>query len=155
VEILAVGSATEVTLGSTAQDAGINSLVVSQNATNVDASAFTTAIAIDASQNGSASITGGAGNDTLHAGLSSTLTGGAGADLFILNGSASAVASITDFTAGADALQLKDYGHGASDYSLVGAGAGADQLFHGDTLVANLNFSGTESDILSNARFIS
>ena len=70
-------------------------------------------------------------------------------------GSGGSKALLSDFTGGTDALQLHDYGSGASDYSLVsgswGSGATAynEQLFDvhggGSTLLANINYSGSNA----------
>jgi Ca2+-binding RTX toxin-like protein len=158
IDVLTLAGGSSADLGANLDLAGISTIVAGSGASSTISAAGSAAnLVIDGSRGSSANVlTAGAGNDTLIAGSSAdTLTGGAGADLFVLgSGTGDNAVRITDFTVGTDALQLTNYGLGASDYSLIGAGSGVDQLFHGDTLVANLNFSGDEASILSNARFI-
>ena len=158
IDVLTLAGGSTADLGANLDLAGISSIVAgSGDSSTISAAGSSSNLVIDGSRGSSANVlTAGAGNDTLIAGSSAdTMTGGDGADLFVLgSGTGAGAAVIADFTVGTDALQLTDFGAGASDYSLIGAGSGVDQLFHGDTLVANLNFSGDEASILSNARFI-
>ena len=59
-------------------------------------------------------ITGDGGNNTLAASHGAIMTGGAGADNFVFNAQLLTPATITDFTAGADRLQISagGFGHG-------------------------------------------
>jgi len=158
VDVLSLAGGSSAVLGTNFDRTEINTIVVdSQGASTIDASGSTANIVLDGSRGSSADVlTAGGGDDTLRAGSSAdTLTGGAGADLFVLgSGTGANAAIIADFTVGTDALQLTNYGFGASDYSLVGAESGPSQLFHSDTLVANISFSGSADDLLTNARFI-
>ena len=158
IDVLTLAGGSTADLGVNLDLAGISAIVAGSGASStISAAGSSLNHVIDGSQGSLADVlTAGAGNDTLIAGSAAdTMTGGDGADLFVLgSGTGANAAVIADFTAGTDALQLTNFGAGASDYSLIGAGSGVDQLFYGDTLVANLNFSGDEASILSNARFI-
>jgi len=66
-------------------------------------------------------------------------------------GAGDSKALISDFTGGTDYLQLRDYGSGASSYSVqANAGSGyTHQLFDtnggGNVLLANINYSGSDA----------
>ena len=164
VEVVALAGASDASLGSAAQTAGITSVVAGSGATSVDASAYTIGLTVDLSSAlASSQVTGGAGADTIIGSSSAdtlagdTLAGGAGADTFILGAK---VSTITDFDVASDILNLRAFGGTAADYSLQ-SGFGADgedytdQLFRADTLggstlVANINVvGGSSSDILT------
>jgi Ca2+-binding RTX toxin-like protein len=158
IDVLTLAGGSTADLGVNLDVAGISTIIVgSGDSSTISAAGSSSNLVIDGSRGSSANVlTAGAGNDTLLAGSSAdTMTGGDGADLFVL-GSATGVSAaiITDFTVGTDILKLTDYGSGASDYSLVGAESGPSQLFHSDTLVANISFSGSADDLLTNAQFV-
>jgi hypothetical protein len=173
VEVLQLSGTSDVTLGSAAASAGISTVYGGSGATSLDASAMTGALVIDAGSGSGASflkagsgadnITGGSGADTLTGWASDantatdTLFGGAGADLFVLGdeagngyGDGASTAIISDFTGGTDALQLHDYGTGATSYRVdANAGSGyTHQLFDtnsgSDVLLANINYAGSD-----------
>ena len=158
IDVLTLAGGSTADLGANLDHAGISTIVAGSGASSTISAAGSTAnLVIDGSRGSSADVlTAGAGNDTLIAGSAAdTMTGGDGADLFVLGtGTGDNAVRIADFTVGTDALQLTNYGFGASDYSLVGAESGPSQLFHSDTLVANISFSGSADDLLTNARFI-
>jgi hypothetical protein len=174
IEVLALSGTSDVTLGSAASAAGISTIYGGSGATSLDASAMTGSLVIDASAGSGASfllagsgadnITGGTGDDTLQGwattgnSASDTIYGGSGADLFVLGdasgngyGTGESKALISDFTGGTDYLQLRDYGTGASSYSVqANAGSGyTHQLFDinggGNVLLANINYSGSDA----------
>jgi Ca2+-binding RTX toxin-like protein len=162
VEALSLTGASQVTLGSSGQAAGI-ATVVGGNATNlIDASAYTTGVTIN---NGAStvpsglfggtaadSIVGGSGIDTLRgysgaASLNSandTMRGGSGADLFIMavaadtnnayGRGASNTAYVTDFTSGVggDIVQLHQFGASSADYSTLLSGSNLS-IYHTST----------------------
>ncbi len=144
VAVLALTGSSDVTLGAAAQAAGITSVVGGVGASSIDASATTGNILLDGSNGiGANLITAGSGNDTLVAGFGAdTLNGGAGADHFVLGNGAGGVALVNNFTAN-DTLDLAQSANGTVDYSIIGAtpddGSYNQQLFHGSTLIANLN----------------
>jgi Ca2+-binding RTX toxin-like protein len=158
IDVLTLAGGTTADLGANLDLAGITTIVLGSGASSTISAAGSSAnLLIDGSRGSLADvITAGAGNDTLLAGSSAdTLTGGDGADLFVLgSGVGENAALITDFTVGTDILKLANYGSGASDYSLVGAESGPSQLFYSDTLVANISFSGSAADLLTNAQFV-
>jgi hypothetical protein len=158
IDVLTLAGGSTAILGANLDLAGISTIIAgSAGSSTINASGSAANLVIDGSRGNSAdALTAGGGDDTLLAGsFADTLTGGAGADLFVLgSGTGDNAVRITDFTVGTDALQLTGYGQGASDYSLVASEAGASQLFHADTLVANISFSGSADDLLANARFI-
>ncbi len=174
IEVLQLTGASEVTLGSAAASAGISTVYGGSGATSLDASAMTGSLVINAGSGSGASflkagsgadnITAGSGADTLtgwasYANTASdTLFGGAGADLFVLGdssgngyGNSGSMALLRDFAGGTDALQLHDYGTGASSYRVDAiAGSGyTHQLFDtnsgSDVLLANINYTGTNA----------
>jgi Ca2+-binding RTX toxin-like protein len=178
IEVLQLAGSSDVTLASAAGTAGISSIYGGSGATSLDASSMTRSLLIDASAGNGSSlllagsgtdhVTGGSGADTIQGwstignSASDTLFGGAGADLFVLGsaaanayGAGGSKALLSDFTGGTDALQLHDYGSGASDYSLVSGSWGSGdtaynkQLFDvhsgGSTLLANINYSGSNA----------
>jgi hypothetical protein len=173
-EVLQLSGSSDVTLASAAGTAGISSIYGGSGATSLDASAMTRSLLIDASAgsgsslllagSGADNVTGGSGADTLQGwsttgnSSSDSLFGGAGADLFVLGsaaanayGSGGSKALLSDFTGGTDALQLHDYGSGASSYRVdANAGSGyTHQLFDtssgSDVLLANINYSGSNA----------
>ena len=162
VEALSLTGASQVTLGSSGQAAGI-ATVIGGNATNlIDASAYTTAVTISDSASTVASglfggtaadsIVGGSGIDTLkgYSGAASlnsandTMRGGSGADLFIMavaadtnnayGRGASNTAYVTDFTSGVggDVVQLHQFGAGSADYSTLLSGSNLS-IYHTST----------------------
>ena len=174
VEVLQLSGTSDVTLASAAALSGISTIYGGSGATSLDASAMTGSLVIDASAgsgasfllagSGSDTITGGSGADTLQGwattgnSASDTIYGGSGADLFVLGnassngyGAGDSKALISDFTGGTDYLQLRDYGSGASSYSVqANAGSGyTHQLFDtnggGNVLLANINYSGSDA----------
>ncbi|MFZ0615251.1 MAG: hypothetical protein WAN16_02225 [Chthoniobacterales bacterium] len=174
VEVLQLSGTSDVTLASAAALSGISAIYGGSGATSLDASAMTGSLVIDASAGSGASfllagsgadnITGGSGADTLQGwattgnSASDTIYGGSGADRFVLGdasgngyGAGDSKALISDFTGGTDYLQLRDYGSGASSYSVqANAGSGSThQLFDtnggGNVLLANINYSGTDA----------
>ena len=173
-EVLQLAGSSDVTLASAAGTAGISSIYGGSGATSLDASAMTRSLLIDASAGSGSSllqagsgadhVTGGSGADTLQGwsttgnSASDTLFGGAGADLFVLGnaaanayGSGGSNALLSDFTGGTDALQLHDYGTGATSYRVdANAGSGyTHQLFDtnsgSDVLLANINYVGSDA----------
>lgn len=167
VEVLSLTGASQVTLGSSGQTAGISTVIGSTATTSINGSAYTTSIIISNAASTVASglfggtaadsIVGGTAADTIqgYSGFASlnsandTLRGGAGADRFIMatatdttnayGRGASNTAFISDFTPGAgnDILQLKQFGGGSSAYSSLVAGS-------------NLSIYATNSQIPSN-----
>ena len=162
VEALSLTGASQVTLGSSGQTAGI-ATVIGGSATNlIDASAYTTAVTLNDSAStvtsalygGTAadSLVGGSGIDTLRgysgsATLNSandTMRGGSGADLFIMAVAADTnnaygrgstnTAYVTDFTSGAsgDILQLHQFGASSADYSTLLSGSNLS-VYHTST----------------------
>lgn len=153
VEVLSLTGASQVTLGSSGQTAGISTVIGSIATTSINASAYTASVTIS---NGTStvpsglsggtaadSILGGTAADTIqgYSGFASlnsandSMRGGAGADRFIMatatdttnaygRGGANS-AFISDFTPGTgnDILQLKQFGGGASGYSSLLAGS--------------------------------
>jgi hypothetical protein len=176
VEVLQLSGTSDVALGAEAARSGISTIHGGSGSTSLDASAMTGSLVIDASAgsgtslllsgSGADTITGGSGADTLQGwattgnSASDTIYGGSGADLFVLGnasgngyGAGDSKALISDFTGGTDYLQLRDYGSGASSYSvLANAGSGyTHQLFDtnggGNVLLANINYSGTDASV--------
>ena len=175
IEVLQLTGTSDITVGQKADLAGIGTIYGGSGATSLDASAITGSLVINASEGsgpsfllagtGADTITGGTGADTLQGwattgnSASDTLFGGDGADLFVLGnaagngyGTSGSKALISDFTGGADYLQLKNYGSGASDYRVdANAGSGYTyQLFDisgggSGVLLANINYSGTNA----------
>jgi Ca2+-binding RTX toxin-like protein len=157
-----VVSASDVDLNDDRFTSVENILLTGTTAINATGNALANTIT---GNNGANVLDGGNGADTLQGwattgnNASDTLTGGSGADLFVLGngdgngyGTSGSKALISDFAGGTDYLQLKDYGSGASSYSVVAvanAGSGyTHQLFDinggGDVLIANIDYSGTD-----------
>jgi hypothetical protein len=147
VEVLSLSGSTDLTLGSAAQNAGVSSIIGGVGGTTVQVAGYGSNLYLDGSASSVANIfTASNGNDTLVAGMAAdTLTGGDGVDRFVLGNGSGAAVLVTDFTS-ADYLDLPNSSGGLSEYKLMGAtpvdGIYNQQLFHGSTLVANLNVMG-------------
>jgi Ca2+-binding RTX toxin-like protein len=164
--LIRLSNASTLQAGPSLEASGIVSVAAGSGASTINASGTSTGLSIDLSNaTASSQAIGGSGVDTIIGSSSAdtvsgdTLTGGAGADQFVL-GSAKTAATITDFDATSDILNLRNFGGLAGDYSLQsgfgGNGEGyTDQLFRADTLggstlVANINVvGGSSSDILT------
>ena len=140
INVLTLADGSMAVLGTNAETTGISTVVGSTGGATIDASADGHNLRLDGSAATAAnSLVAGSGNDTLVAGQAAdTLTGGSGADEFVI-GSRAGVALVNNFT-GADFLDLP---YAASEYSIIGAtpqdGSYNQQLFHGSTLIADLN----------------
>jgi hypothetical protein len=168
VEALSLTGASQVTLGSSGQTAGIASVIGGNATTLIDASAYITAVTLNNSSSTVASglfggtaadsIVGGTGVDTLrgYSGLATantvndTMRGGSGADLFIMATAADSTnaygkggsnsAFILDFTSGVggDRVQLHQYGAGSADYSTLLSGSNLNIYYTSTQTPANL-----------------
>lgn len=168
VEALSLTGASQVTLGSSGQTAGIATVIGGNSTTSINGSAYTSSLTISNTVStvpsglfgGTAadSIVGGTGADTIrgYTGSASsntandTMRGGTGSDLFIMATASdstnaygrggSNTAFISDFTSGVggDVIQLHQFGAGSADYSTLLGGSNLSVYYTSTQTPANL-----------------